>query len=1451
MPDLKFDGNFYFSANTPSKGHPLLVPIITNPEFTTSKGNATPGILELINGDIGITEKIMNPILSPIINQIAGNPLMVDSIANLNNLEKNNPDALKSFLTQQFIPKDIGLKPLEKTIISSMMESHKPLIEFLKLFLQALGVAEDIVCRFLGSHISILGVDIGIKSRNPFYWNEELGYTKTITLALKDMLDATEKAAALMDSKISDKNPIKNSSTGIPKDKASGETDLPAYYVAYFDEDGKSVEPPLWVKNSNKWFSKTIQDRNGELVTIGAPFQQLSDNLNEGVSQLRTRQTNQLASMRQERDDMIKTITERLKEAEKISNPELKKNEIDSINAEKTQVENTMNDLIQAVEDIIDGTNKAGGNYIDDNDKSKGINPPAIINEWAAKSRGSQFRGKYYPEQKSTVQSLINNKGKVIEPYIFIPKFGVNYQGNFYNIEVPLAFDNQITKNKSYSNTVFFDAKQTEFEDLRIRNFSNVNVVTSLNLNPQNIQKPFEEINKTHFSNNIREEYVPDNIKRFYLPIEWEEVLEYEIRSKNTGKILKIEREYVPFKIDVENDYELRLIKVINIPLLSTGANNPVDNFFPDPNSELILYVKDDYIQFLKTNKEVNQYDIKIDYPSSGTNGNIPSNKFSHGTRYVDENAFIDEKYFYLRKDTTWGRDYIDADDSEIYQVKNINKKWKNVSSDIDVSIDNVLKTITFNSIISIPTYITEYTYGNNFIINTNSQNINISIKITNITNINNQIVLNYEGSLISETITNNLSFQYIESSFVETYQFFTEAENFTASIFTILDINYLPDVIKNGGKSLIIQGFDENSLLSTLSNRVKKEGNDITQFVKPNAEADNIYNIIKIEKISTRKGVEITSLKLDFPIPEQFNNKAYSSNTTLGFYYPLRIYTVPQINNQGAGNSSSSGLTTGTGTLYTTNNNIPDKLNIEDPESTIHSTKDINENNFLKEGIIFHGLDPRFVDRNKWKIFYLVEAIKKDNSGNADVGKTKKKVAEGVIDGGKEWYGLVDKFTALPMIISKLVPLIFKIVPLAIKIIQLISNPKKMKDLLLDMGIMDEDISKFPQNFKTLSKSGFLRKEKELAKKKPAKNFDEYEKNKSVNVDDKASDKTKSKGTKDSSLYYDGPQIGKTNPSPIFMLDGQALAEFGKGAFGKTLFSFGAELKNGEIKSISKLKKNKSTNESPETRDQGLFNMVLNFIKLPFEIIFKIFKWIIDWIKKLLNPAKIASAITEFLSFKWLLEILGKNSIFQIMGLKDISSIQKETDELVKNISGEKAQEMFNNILKNIRGNNLGFVEVYVYDILKNGIKIRQDVVESPYSGNDINKQKVETPNGSDASLNDINNILNDAANPLGFCGDRNFSISKLFPLPFFNTDIAYNNCELPILFLKPLELIAGMMTFIQEFLNGFLSMPTSILGLEPTISVPKFGEEIPFANVLNDLIEDLKAAITQIQIA
>ncbi len=1500
MPDFKFNGSFFFSANNKSGGqHPLLLPIINNDNFTDSNFtiNKPPGIQQLVDGDLKITEKIMYPTIKPTVDVMASNPYITETIARLNNLEDKSKDSMKKFLLDQYIPKDTGMKPLEKTIITSMMESHKPLIDFLKIFLQTTSVAEDAFCRFLGTSIKIKGKKIGIDSRNPSYWDESFGYEKTMAIALKDLMEATDKGIKIMENGMSDQNPLKKSvATDAPTEKPNGDTDSPAYYVGYFDEEGTPVDPPKWVKESNKWFSKEITDRLGNTSTITAPFSSLSTHLYEGVSELRKRQQLAIDAITEEKTSIVEGIQNRMIEVQKMTNNELRKNEIDSLESEKRESLKLLDDLIDTITDVVDGTNKSGANLADDDNPSKGLNPPSVINEWIAKTRGAQMRTKYYPDQKTTVQTLVDNDGNERPPYAYMPTFPVSYNGQNFNIEVPLAFDNQIQTQKIYSTSEFFDDKQTEYHDFGNVNYSMKNTVNSLDINPANEKKPFQTNDKTHFSNDIQNDYIPDPIKNYFLPIEWEEVLEYEIQNKKTGKTVRTEVEFVPFKIDVENDYELRLIKVVNIPLLDTASSNIEGMIFPVQGGGVILRLDGDKIQFLKSNSSFNDVTIKLKVPEKKKSGGISdiaslfesstvkTNKFTLDGRYVDENVFVKDQYFLLRKDPEFGKDNLDDDDSEIYQVKNVNRIYE--TSNGSITVNNSAKTFTTTA--SLPKYLEEFRGLANvfFKTGTNTGKEVLVYKVDGRT-------AYYKGNL-SDTSSEFTRYQYVSSSEVEVYQEFTVNTDssvlssinnsafsgssgissgtdgtvkpiFKATIFNIEDINYLPDSIKKGNKNIIIQGLDSGSLLSTISKRLQKKEVVNTSF-RADATSDNIYTILNIGKTKTSKGLEVTSVQLDYTFPAKYNKKFYSGDVNNPFYYPVRVFIVPSNNVQGALNNVGSPIETASGTLYSNNSNIPDKLDINNPQNTKHSTDDINEENMLKEGIIYHGLDPRYVDRVKWKVFYLIEAIKLDDNGLGTInGKHNpiEFVAAGSPTGGsgnsnngvkkgKKWYGLVDKFTAVPTLTTKMVPLIAKqLIPSAMKFIQTASNPKKIGDLLIDIGIKDEALSKFPQNFKTYSKNGFLNKEKSYSKSKPPKDFDSY--------DASGIDKTLSKS--DKSLVYMAPQVGVQDPKPIFSMDGQAVAEFGHGAFGKKLTSFGVELKNGEFKSITK-KSNNDFNKMPDNREHSVFNVILNFVKLPFEILFKIFKWILKWIKKLLVPPKIPAALAEFLSFSWLLEILGKDSIFQILGMKDATDqgFRNQMDALVNGMSGAKAQDLHDNVIKKLRGNELGFVEVLVYDILMNGKKIKQEIIERPYAGNDIGSNNLKDSSGAPVNKKTAIDTL---GNPLGAspgsgagnsgsnqCGDGIMSMLSLFPVPFISPGVSFNSCDLPIVFLKPLESVYGLMKFIQEILNAFLSMPAAILGLDPKIPIPKFGKEIPFANILGEILENLKSSVQQIHV-
>lgn len=1185
MPDLKFKGGkFYFSILNPSdSGHSLLTPRITNPQFAIN--GQPPGIKELIEGDLGITEKIMLPVLQPLIDITLANPLLSEAVANANQLEASNKEAISAQVMNNYIPKDSGMKALEKTVISSMMESHKPLMDFLRIFLETIGVAEDVFCRFLGTSIKILGKEIGLPSRNPAHWNNNLNYSETMTHALQKFIQASEDADAEFVKSMSNDNPIKKNVPSGNSSNIEGNADQDAFYIGYFDEDGNSITPPKWVLDSNKWFKRDIPDKNGNIQTISAPFEQLSPNLNLGAAKLAENQQKNIDRLNKEKMKMIQNIDERISTANEIKIPSIKREEIKSLNKEKKEASELFDTLIISIQDLLDGTNKGGDNYIDPEDKSKGINPPAPLSEWMGKLKSSQLRQKYFPTQKTTVQSIIDKKGKGVDPYVRIPEVRTKYKGKDVGIQVPLAYDNQISTEKVISSNLFFD---TKMRDKKLRNYSNINKVSSLDIfYGTDRNQPYYEDNKTHFTREIKKEYVPDNLKNYFLPLEWEEVFEYDIKNKRTGEIVRKETEIVPFKIDVENDYELRLIKVVNRPLNKNGINK------------------------------------------------------------------------------------------EFFSVNNI----------------KIINSLT------------------NLKINTNLQN-----------NIQNEVD--------------------------------------TLKKLSPIELN-----------KRILEGTIDPIVLESLN------------LTKEELYRRNFYNDVNISRI-----------------------KKLTPNTE-------------------------------TGTLFADSNNIPDKYNLQDPSKSKHSPLDINEKNGLKEGIIYQGLDPRFVEKDKYQVFWLVEAIKKNDDDVApingvfnDIDKlniSRGNRSSGV--GGKEWYGLIDKFTAIPQIASKLIPIIAsKLIPLAIKIIQLISNPTKIKQFILDIGLTQESASKFPQNYKDFGSKGEVTKIKKLKSNDIPKTIDEQENN----------------GDLSGNNYYMGIQEGVENPTPISMLDGQALTEFGHGAFGKSIVNIGIEMQGGEFKEINKKTEQKDFNKPAPKKEQPQFTFVLNMMKLPLEIIFKIFKWIINWIKKLLNPTKIPGAMAEFLSFKWLLNILGKDSLFSILGIKDIDN--KIKDKLYKNSYGQDGQDLFDQTLKALRGGDQDFLEVLIYDILINGKKVRTEVVEKPFKGNPLN-ENINNIISTSPEANDIANDL-DPNDPLSFCGVRFFNIKEIMPIPFLPLMPSYNACEVPQIFLKPLEMITGFLKFLQEIINAFLSMPSSILGLEPTIKIPRLGDEIPFANVLEDLLNGLKSRITPI---
>ncbi len=82
----------------------------------------------------------------------------------------------------------------------------------------------------------------------------------------------------------------------------------------------------------------------------------------------------------------------------------------------------------------------------------------------------------------------------------------------------------------------------------------------------------------------------------------------------------------------------------------------------------------------------------------------------------------------------------------------------------------------------------------------------------------------------------------------------------------------------------------------------------------------------------------------------------------------------------------------------------------------------------------------------------------------------------------------------------------------------------------------------------------------------------------------------------------------------------------------------------------LNKIKKSK---EKINMVSQPIFKFLLGIVSLPIKIIFEIIKWLVDFFKKLTDPTKIPSLIGEFLSFDWIMKFFTPKGIFEMAGIK------------------------------------------------------------------------------------------------------------------------------------------------------------------------------------------------------
>lgn len=70
-----------------------------------------------------------------------------------------------------------------------------------------------------------------------------------------------------------------------------------------------------------------------------------------------------------------------------------------------------------------------------------------------------------------------------------------------------------------------------------------------------------------------------------------------------------------------------------------------------------------------------------------------------------------------------------------------------------------------------------------------------------------------------------------------------------------------------------------------------------------------------------------------------------------------------------------------------------------------------------------------------------------------------------------------------------------------------------------------------------------------------------------------------------------------------------------------------------------------------PDAKDQPMLKAIINMIKMPIEFIKGVVKAFLDLMKKLANPANVAQAITDFITFQWVLDLLKPDNVIVFLG--------------------------------------------------------------------------------------------------------------------------------------------------------------------------------------------------------
>jgi hypothetical protein len=306
---------------------------------------------------------------------------------------------------------------------------------------------------------------------------------------------------------------------------------------------------------------------------------------------------------------------------------------------------------------------------------------------------------------------------------------------------------------------------------------------------------------------------------------------------------------------------------------------------------------------------------------------------------------------------------------------------------------------------------------------------------------------------------------------------------------------------------------------------------------------------------------------------------------------------------------------------------------------------------------------------------------------------------------------------------------------------------------------------------------------------------------------------------------------VGDPTRDKYYTKDGKFLLA---GTSGIELLGFyiGISLDNGVLTPVFK----KPADGTPE---QPIIKFVLDFIKAPIEFIMGVIKAFTDLIKAFSKPASIPGAIVEFITFKWLIELISPEKLLEFIGVKNMevpfmgTAVIKKQIVLLKDEKRAQIEETQNDVGVKVQKYKDKYQELNdKLEVIKTDALAQQQELNAAQS-----KMRREKLAKVESEMNklmlEISSVKKKAQDKIKSMLPSQESIDKL------RSKIATYMEQLSGMIGKVLETYKKAIEFLESILNGFVQIPFKLFGL--CIEPPKIslGPMVPDLSNLISLPE------------